>query len=212
MAALRLIDVLPDFGVGLDEPSHLIAAAPVSVVDAPIGAFAPPPVDVEERVRQAVAEARAALEERLNTRHEQELQAERERHAAERAAQARQFGEDAAHTIAAALAAMEERLAEHFGVAVARILGSLASLDLQKRSIDALAQAIRDAVADREAVRLTVRGPQFLYEALEARLPERAGSIDYAEADGFELTVAVDGTLLETRLGEWAATVSEALS
>ncbi len=74
---------------------------------------------------------------------------------------------------------------------VARIVGGVLSED-SCRSARSTASRIdpRQAIADRETIRIEVRGPQSLFEALAAR-PARPGrgSLDYVEATGFDLTV-----------------------
>ena len=84
--------------------------------------------------------------------------------------------------------------------------------ELAKRSLESLAQSIRAAVGDTEAVRIQVRGPQSLFETLQAALGERGGSFDYVEAPGLDLIVSIDGNLFETRLSEWAGAMQEILS
>jgi hypothetical protein len=107
---------------------------------------------------------------------------------------------------------MEARLCDLTTSATARILGSVLSDELCKRSLDGLARSIRAAIADAEAVRIQVRGPQSLFETLQAALGEGAGSFDFVEAPGLDLTVSIDGNLFETRLSEWSGAVQEILS
>ena len=101
---------------------------------------------------------------------------------------------------------------ELVGATVARIIGGIISDDLQKRSLEALAGTIREAVGDSEAVRIAVRGPLSLFETLKASLGPRAANLDFVEAPGFDLTVAIDEAVFETRIAEWSAALSEALS
>ena len=90
--------------------------------------------------------------------------------------------------------------------------GGLVSDDLQKRSLEALARTIGEAVADNEAVRIGVRGPLSLFETLKTALGPRAANLDFVEMPGFDLTVAIDEAVFETRIAEWSAALSEALS
>ena len=62
------------------------------------------------------------------------------------------------------------------------------------------------------AVRIGVRGPLSLFETLQAALGSRAANLDFVEAPGFDLTVTIDEAVFETRMAEWSATLSEALS
>jgi hypothetical protein len=47
---------------------------------------------------------------------------------------------------------------------------------------------------------------------LQQALGDRAGSFDFVEAPGLDLTVSIDGNLFETRLSEWSGAVQEILS
>ena len=77
--------------------------------------------------------------------------------------------------------------------------------------MESLAQSIRAAVEEHETFRIEVRGPQSLFEALQAALGDQAGNFGFVEAPGFDLSVTIDGNLFETRLSEWSAVLSEIL-
>jgi hypothetical protein len=166
---------------------------------------------VEEIVRAKVAKAEAALEERLSLAHAAELEAQRQEHAAAMDAVLRRIGETAGETIALRTGEMEERIGHQAATGAARILGSLLSDELQRRSMESLAQSIRAAVEARETYRIDIRGPQSLFEALQAALGDQAGNFGFVEAPGFDLSVSIDGNLFETRLSEWSALLSEIL-
>ncbi|RWE23983.1 hypothetical protein, partial [Mesorhizobium sp.] len=137
-----------------------------------------------------------------------------ERQANDEAAQAflESFGGDLGAAVAARIDTMEARVSELAGATIARIIGGLLSEDLQKRSLAALSRAIGAAVADSEAVRIGVRGPLSLFEPLRQALGSRAANLDFAEVPGFDLTVTIDEAVFETRIAEWSASLSEALS
>lgn len=204
MTALALFDVLKDFGT---RPQQ--AASAVSPLHAePVIPTRP---SVEEIVAAEVARAEAALEQRLALTHAAELESLREQNAAEMDGALRRIGETAGEAIALRLGEMEERIGGQAASAAARVLGSFLSDELQKRSMESLAQSIREAVAGRESFRIEIRGPQSLYEALHAALGEKSGHFGYVEAPGFDLSVTIDGNLFETRLSEWSAILSEIL-
>lgn len=180
----------------------------------PAGAAYPKPVpdlDVPALVAAAVAEAEAALAARLAQEHQAALEAERQRHAAELASLGARLGSDAGAVITAGIGDMEARLVHLTTDAAARVIAGLVSDDIRGRSIDALAAAILAALADRDAVRIKVSGPQFMFDALAAALGDRAEAVDFTEAAGFDLSAAIDDSLFETRLGEWSAALSETL-
>jgi hypothetical protein len=203
MTALALFDVLTDFGA---RPQH--AAGPISLHAEPV--VAPRP-NVNEMVQAEVAKAEVAMEERLALAHAAELEALRQEHAAAMDAALRHIGETAGETIALRLGEMEERIGHRAATSAARILGAFLGDELQKRSMESLARSIRDATAAGETSRIEVRGPQSLLKALQATLGDRAAGFGFVEAPGFDLAVTIDGNLLETRLSEWSAVLSEIL-
>lgn len=212
MSAVALFDLLQDFG---KRPPRAGEAASASAPrDRTIAEFAasPPEPDPSELIAAEVARAEAALAEQLANEHAAALEAERELHAAEIDALTRRLGEEAGAAIAARLAEMEARVSELATTATARIVSGLLSAEVQKRSLESLARAIRAAAADTQAVRINVSGPQALFEALCATAPEHAANLDHVEAPGFDLTVAIDEDIFETRISEWSAAISEILA
>lgn len=210
MPSAALFDLLPDFGTRAQRDSRPPAAAggePKPQPNAPA-----PQADISTLIAEAVADAETALEGRLAVAHQAALDAERQANADEAKAFFESFGGDVGEAVAARIDAMEVRVAELVGATVARIIGGIVSDDLQKRSLEALARTIGEAVADSDAVRIAVRGPLSLFETLKASLGPRAAQFDFVEAPGFDLTVVIDEAVFETRIAEWSASLSEVLS
>ena len=136
-----------------------------------------PQADIGALIAEAVIDAEAALEARLAVAHEAELEAERQASADEARVFLEGFGGDLGAAVAARIDAMEAKVSELVGATVARIIGGIVSDDLQKRSLEALAGTIREAVGDSEAVRIAVRGPLSLFETLKASLGDHARPI-----------------------------------
>ena len=222
MRGLSLADALKDFGAGPPRSAHAFAAGAMPGVGAaerlagfPPMAMAmpePEPVDVDALIAEAVAAAEQALRERLAEEHAEALRVEKELHAEEVARLQQRFGEEASAKIDAGFAEMETRLAESTGMVVSRILGALLSDDLRDRSIARLADLIREALRDGEAVRVRVHGNLALFEALKQQLPGHAGQFDFMESPDFDLSVAIDESIYETRLAEWSAALAEILA
>jgi hypothetical protein len=207
VAAFELFDALQDFG---KRPPTAISAEPAQasrpeVVPEPMPDFA-------QTIDAEVAKAEAATEERLTRDHKAALDELKLAHATEIEAMLQRFGDSAGQTIAAKIDEMESRIGEQAAAAAARILSIFLSDELQKRSIESLAQSIRAAATDREAIRIEVRGPQSLFVTLSKALGERAGEFDFIEAPGFDLVVNIDGNLFESRLSEWSTALSEILA
>jgi len=209
MPSAALFDLLPDFGTraqrGGGQPQA--AAEPESRPQVPA-----PQADIGTLIAEAVADAEAALEARLAGAHQAALDAERQANADEAKAFFDSFGGDLGKAVTDRIDAMEARVSELVGATVGRIVGGIVSDDLQKRSLEVLARTIREAIADSDAVRIAVRGPLSLFETLKASLGPRAAQLDFTEAPGFDLTVAIDETVFETRIAEWSASLSEVLS
>ena len=192
MASAALFDLLPDFGAASTR-----AMAPVAGRDCAPPQASEPPIDIDAMVARAVAEAEAALEQRLAEAHETELEMLRQAHAAEARAFLESLGEDVGKTIATRVDEMEAHVADRLGEAVARIVGNLLGQDLLKRSLDALAASIRESL---------------VFEALSTALGPYGAHLDFVEAPGFDLTVTIDDAVLETRMAEWAGLFTEVLS
>lgn len=224
MRGLSLADALKDFGAGPPRSAHAFAAGAMpgtveDLADFPPMAMAmpePEPVDIDalvaREVAEAVAAAEQALREQLVQEHAEALSAEKELHAEEIARLQQRFAQEAAAKIDAGFAEMETRLAESTGMVASRILGALLSDDLRDRSIARLADLIREALRDGEAVRIRVHGNLPLFETLKQQLPGHAGQFDFMESPDFDLSVAIDESIYETRLAEWSAALAEILA
>jgi hypothetical protein len=205
MSADALFDLLTDFG---SRPLRPQAPGPASQPPAaPV-----PAVDAEALLAERVAEATAEIETRLATAHREELEAERKANAEEAETFMASLGKDIGATVADHMQALEKRLGEMVGSQVARILGSVMSDDLQRRSLDSLARVIGETLGDDETMRIRVSGPALLFEALREAMGARASNLDFSEVSGFDLTVTVDDTVLETRMSEWSHALSEILA
>ena len=103
--------------------------------------------------------------------------------------------EAAGQTITQHFPVLENQVVELATQATARMLGSVLTEDLQKRSIAELERVVRSAIDDREALRIRVSGSPALWEALKAGLGEKASHVDFAEAPGFDISVTIDEEL-----------------
>jgi hypothetical protein len=206
MAGYALADMLADFGKRPPQPPR--AAAPRDGAPAKPGT---PQPDIDALLAEERAQTEKLVTERLAAEHEAVLTAIRESHAAEIAEIERRHGEEAGVRIEAGLTGIEARVTETVSGTVARILGPIISEEVLKRSIDELACAIGEAMEDADAVTIRVTGPQSLFSALAERLGEKSKHLRHREAEGLDLTIDVNGSLIETRLTEWQAAVNEVL-
>lgn len=210
MAGFALIDALPDFGAPRRPSARAVevehVAQPVREPEPPVETF------TREQLERAAADARAEVEERLRATHEVDAAAAASRHAAELDALRRELGEQAGALVAQRFAELEANLAAATNAVVARILGVALTEQVTRDAVDQLARAVNGALADREAVRLRIRGPLSLYEALRPALGAHAERSDFVEAAGLDISVAVESALFETRISEWSSALSEALA
>jgi hypothetical protein len=206
MRSAALFDLLPDFGT---RPKPAEAAA--KPVEQPVPEVVPLP-DMGTIIAEAVARAEQEAEARLVAAHQAELTAQLEAKQAETDAFLQTLGGDIGAAVAARIDLMQAAVTDLVADQVARVVGGLLGEDLQKRSLAALANAVREAIGDTDAVRIRVSGPSSLYETLKTALGERAANLDFTDAPGFDLTVAIDDAVFETRMAEWSAALSEVLS
>jgi hypothetical protein len=207
MPSVALFDLLPDFGTRAQRAGQSRAAVDPEHKPEPA-----PQADIGTLIAEAVAQAETALEVRLSAAHDAALEAERQANAEEARIFLESLGDDVGKAVSLRIDAMEARVTGLVAASVARIIGGIVSDDLQKRSIEALARAISEAVGDAEAVRIVVRGPLSMFETLKASLGPRAANLDFVKAPGFDLTVAIDEAVFETRMAEWSTVLSEVLA
>ncbi len=210
MAVLRLIDALPDFGLPSRAPAP--AATLESIVETASVQPLPFQPDIGEIVRTEVMYAQDALTARLSVAHEAALLEQNQRHAAEIEGLRAAFGGQAGALVAERLVQAEASMTGHIAAAVARLVGSVLTEDLRKRSIESLKRSIVQAIRDAETIRVEVSGPQSLFVALAEALSGSVVNLHHVETDDFDLTVTVDGTIIETRIAEWSSVLSEVLA
>lgn len=219
MAVHPLARALKDFGAPAARPDSFAPAPAFAAPEMDFPAMPdlpdfplPDPGAEEARIEEAVAQAEAALRERLEQEHAETLQIERDRHAEEFAELHVRFADETADRIKASLDGMEHRLVELTSTVTARILGVVLTEDVRRRSIERLSGLIADALGDAEAVRVRVRGSLPLFETLKEKLPDYADRLDYAEGTGVDLSVTIDDSVFETRLAEWSAALAEVMT
>lgn len=214
MPGHALIDALPDFGVALRTPQPRAQGARVpELVPQPPPAPEPEPERfTREQLEKAASDARAETEARLAALHEIEKAALEADRLEEIERLTREMGEKAGAVVAERFAALEANLSAATGAVVARILGVALSEEVTNRAVAQLADALRAALADRETVRVRIRGPLSLFEALRPALGQHADRAEFTEAAGPDISVDVDASLFETRISEWSSALSEALA
>jgi len=210
---LALADVLPDFGIVHGRTISRLAEIDLREREEFVPPPPPPPAEPDPALIQAeISKAEDALAERMAQEHAREMAAQAEMHADELEQLRSRLGTEAAAAFVARLDAIEARLVAVTTGTVARILGGVLSDDLADRSVAALTASITAMLADREASRVMVHAPASLHAAIGAALGARAERVEFIEAEGLDLSVAIDQTVMETRLAEWSAALAEVIA
>lgn len=170
-----------------------------------------PEIDLEAERKQAYdegyAKARAELEESFAGQlaaiaedHEHEVRAQQERHDSEvmRVIHARFFD----MTVAISQSVADQTL---------QALLPIIDADVARRSVTALADAVRKAMTEEKAADVLVRGPMRLYEMLKPKFDERGIACRHVEAETIDILVEINETVLTTRLSVWAQSLAEVM-
>jgi hypothetical protein len=161
------------------------------------------PVDVEARIEEALergrqeglaagrAEAAAALALEQTDRDERESQ----RRLAWQANEYAQF----AQKIESAMAAVEERLAQ----AVARILKPFLIEERVKLITDSLSENLSKILSQETPAVLKITGPEALLSMLRDKMSTSSVAVEYVAADGLDVTVEANQTIVKSQLQAW---------
>jgi len=132
--------------------------------------------------------------------HEQEVRTMEERHDSEvmRVIHARFFD----MTVAISQSVADQTL---------QALLPVIDADVARRSVAALADAVRKALTEEKAADVLVRGPTRLFDMLKPKFDERGIVCRHVEAETVDIIVEVNDTVLTTRLQVWAQSLAEVM-
>lgn len=210
-----MLKYLKDFSVpestALVESNILSSLAGSPLPDMSFFSEPEPEIDVEAERKQAFEEgydkARLELEENfagqlaaIANDHDQEIRAMEDRHDTEvmRVIHARFFD----MTVAISQSVADQTL---------QALLPIIDADVARRSVVALADAVRKAMTEEKAADVLVRGPMRLYEMLKPKFDERGIACRHVEAETIDILVEINETVLTTRLGIWAQSLAEVM-
>jgi hypothetical protein len=163
--------------------------------------------EVEAARESGKAEGFAAAQEELSLELERQRQSFDMQLRAARQHWCREQGDLLRERFEAALAEIEQRIAEGLG----RVLMPFLTEVLRRRMMEELIETIDLLVASNETVTIKIEGPYDLLASLQAKLATRRAMIEYAVADGIDLVVTADQTKIETQLAAWLASISPAI-
>jgi hypothetical protein len=150
---------------------------------------------VLEGLARAQAEREAALAEQASA-FEQKLTSERQRWAAEQGAV---FGE----RIGTALDILAHGIAEQVG----RVLKPVLLGQARSKAVRELSEALEEMLSKGNAAKIVISGPRDLLAALVSRLGNGHANVTFVEAEGVDLKVLADETIIETRIAAWAQAI-----
>lgn len=84
---------------------------------------------------------------------------------------------------------------------------------IEIEAIEALSRDLSQLLSEKVPSRVVIRGPRPWIERVTA-LPEiagRAGDVEVYESDAIDVSINIDGTMLETTIGAWLAGLRSAL-
>ena len=113
--------------------------------------------------------------------------------------------------LAAPPATRRTPLAEPAFPVVADAPAAWTDADVARRSVTALADAVRKAMAEEKAADVLVRGPTRLFEMLKPKFDERGIACRHVEAETIDILVEINETVLTTRLSVWAQSLAEVM-
>lgn len=195
------IDVLAVFDLDKPEPPPvpLEAEPPIEPLGYSISE------EIERRVAEAVAkvrsEERADAEWQLTEALAEQAKALRAEHDAARKA----WAEEQSDRIAGEIALRFAELGDQLGTAAARALRPFLVERLVDRSVDDLADCIRQLTSDSAAPVFEITGPADLLDRLTERLGDLASGITFRPDERADIVVTAGETMIETRLRDWVA-------
>jgi hypothetical protein len=172
-----------------------------------------PTVDVDELVREAEergfergrGEAMAESEEASAAAaqsFDEQLQAQVE---AARAQWAEEEGARLADRLDLAMTELRDMIATH----TADILQALVAPAVRERMVGEVVQAIETLTRQDATMLLRVEGPADLLEAIRKALSGRVRSLDLVQAEGPDVKVIAQDTIIESQLGAWVSSHHE---
>lgn len=170
-----------------------------------------PTVDVEAERRDAFAQGRAEAEAEQQVLHSAEIAALNARHAAELEAMRVRCENEIAAMIYDRYSDMGSQLATMLADQTARVLAPVMDDVLLQKSIGDLARMITHSIGAGEGVKITVKGPLALFEALKRHLDSETLIFRHQETADIDLTVEFGESILVTRMAAWADTVGKVL-
>jgi len=163
--------------------------------------------ELERRLEEArmlgVLEGRAAVQAEFDARMKSQVSELEQKFAQERARWARDEGE----RLGTLLHVSIEGVKAYISDTVASVLKPVLTEGVKRRAVGELMAALDKMLSGGELGRITITGPQDLIEPMRGHLDGKALNVTYVTAEGCDLAVQANETVLETRIGAWVAAI-----
>ncbi len=170
-----------------------------------------PAIDAAAIQTEAYAEGYEAAAAELAARHEEALQALRESHAQELERLEQSYQQQIAERVSSSLKQIAAELAVHIGDEVAACLAPLMQQEIAEKAVADMAVLIQEAILEKDAGPIIVKGPLPLFNILATEMGEDAALLRHVEAEDLDLSVEISGSVLVTRLSAFAASLKKVL-
>ena len=200
--AIAAAQILPHFGDG--------AAAPAAPREMRFRSLAEPPAETPRPDPAVVERAVAAALEAARKEFEQQRAAEREAHEKHLAAREAEIAETTSKALAERLTTGLGELNDAIAGHAARVLLRFLDRAIRERAIGELTETVAALVVGGEAARVRVSGPADLVDRLGPALGAVA-SVEVQVSDAPDVSIVIDHTIIETRIGAWLEQTSRAV-
>lgn len=210
-----LTKYLKDFSVpestALVEPDLLSSLADTGFGDLNFASEPTPTIDIEAERKQAFEEGFAQARQEVEEKFAGDLAAMVEDHAREIRELEERHEAEVMRVIHARFFDMTVAISQSVADQTLQALLPIIDADVARRSVVALADAVRKAMTEERAADVLVRGPTRLYDMLKPKLDERGIACRHVEAETIDILVEINETVLTTRLSVWAQSLAEVM-
>jgi hypothetical protein len=205
MSAVPVSRYLADFGTGTESAGHAEAGRRALGWDD----VAPPATSaagIEAAFAEGVERGKAAAQAALDAKLDEQKVLFQERLASEHQTWTREAADRLAERLTAGLRELELHISE----TAARVLKPFLAEALRRQMIAELTDHINLLIAKEAGITLSISGPEDLVNALRDKLAGKTCAITVVPGGETDVRVVAGESLLETRLGAWAAKIEEA--
>ncbi|MBL0370687.1 hypothetical protein JJB09_01475 [Rhizobium sp. KVB221] len=168
-----------------------------------------PAIDIEAERREAYEEGHRAATELLEARHADEMAALRQAQSDELAAIQAIHENEVVGMVHTRFHEMTQVLSQTLADQTLQVLLPVFNKELASLAVATLGATVREALREADISTVIVRGSAELFAALKPLLDADGIDSRFIEQASQDLTVEINETVLATRLGTWAQTLSE---